>query len=173
MVFTRENYLDAGRSSRALMGLVQAMLFTRHMLFVGYGLSDEDFHELVYEVKRAFGPNQVKGPIGTVLLLRDEPLKSEIWEDILRIVPIGTSMDDAQNARDVARFIDLVGMLSADKSMFFLDRRYANPTTNSEVALDKALRTLSTSVTDKETPVWAEVSKLLYRLGWNPNQDKQ
>jgi hypothetical protein len=171
MVFTRENYLDAGRSSRALLGLVQAMLFTRHMLFVGYGLADEDFHELVYEVKRAFGGRESKEPIGTVLLLSDEPLKSEIWEGTLNVVSVGTSTSASQNARDLARFLDLVGMLSAEKHLFFLDRRYAHPSTDAERRLDEALRELPRLVTDKKSPVWLEVQQLLQRLGWDPKQD--
>jgi hypothetical protein len=171
MVFTRENYLDAGRSSRALLGLVQAMLFTRHMLFVGYGLSDEDFHELVYEVKRAFGSAPIEEPIGTVLLLSNEPLKAEIWSDILRVVPISTSESLAQNARDVARFLDLVGMLSAEKHMFFLDRRYAHPNSDSEKRLDSLLRQLPDVVSDRNSPVWAEIEHLLTRLGWDPRQE--
>lgn len=172
MVFTRENYLDAGRSSRALLGLVQAMLFTRHMLFVGYGLADEDFHELVYEVRRAFGNKPTQEPIGTVLLLTDERLKSEIWSDTLRVVPVGTSSSMAENARDLARLLDLVGMLSAEKHMFFLDRRYAHPSTQNEQDLDRALRDLPRLVTDKTSPIWHEVESLLKRLGWDPRQDR-
>lgn len=170
MVFTRENYLDAGRSSRALLGLVQAMLFTRHMLFVGYGLADEDFHELVYEVRKAYGNKPTQGPIGTVLLLTDESLKSEIWSDTLRVVPVGSSQSTSDNARDIARFLDLVGMLSAEKHMFFLDRRYAHPSTDNERALDTALRELPRLVTDKDSPIWHEVETLLRRLGWDPDQ---
>lgn len=173
MIFTRENYLDAGRSSRALLGLVQAMLFTRHMLFVGYGLADEDFHELVYEVKRAFGDQKTDKPIGTVLLLSDEPLKSEIWSDVLRIMPVGASLDMNQNARDLARFLDLIGMLSAEKHMFFLDRRYAHAATDSEASLQKALRDLPKTVVDKDSHVWTEVEALLVRLGWNSEQESQ
>ena len=170
MVFTRENYLDAGRSSRALLGLVQAMLFTRHMLFVGYGLADEDFHELVYEVKRAFGTRNSKEPIGTVLLLSDEPLKSEIWAGTLNVVSVGTSRSTAQNARDLARFLDLVGMLSAEKHLFFLDRRYSHPSTDAEEKLADTLRELSQVVADKKSPVWAEIEDLLKGLGWDPQQ---
>jgi hypothetical protein len=170
MVFTRENYLDAGRSSRALLGLVQAMLFTRHMLFVGYGLADEDFHELVYEVKRAFGTRRSKEPIGTVLLLSDEPLKSEIWAGTLNVVSVGASAGFAQNARDVARFLDLVGMLSAEKHLFFLDRRYSHPSTDPERELAQTLRHLSSVVNDKNSPVWTHVEALLKSLGWDPKQ---
>jgi predicted SprT family Zn-dependent metalloprotease len=37
------------------MGRVQGMLLMRHMMFVGYSLKDEDFHELMHEVRAARG----------------------------------------------------------------------------------------------------------------------
>lgn len=35
----------------ALYGIVQALLVTKHLLFIGYSLSDEDFHELADEIR--------------------------------------------------------------------------------------------------------------------------
>jgi hypothetical protein len=65
---------DSGAPSRhgALFGLVQAMLLTRHMLFVGYSLEAEDFHQVVHDVRQARSPHGVE-PRGTVLtLFRDD-----------------------------------------------------------------------------------------------------
>lgn len=42
-------------SPRGDMGRVQGMLLMRHMMFVGYSLKDEDFHELMHEVRAARG----------------------------------------------------------------------------------------------------------------------
>lgn len=60
VVITRADYLHLNRHGGALFGIVQAMLVTRHLLFVGYSLSDEDFHALVDEIEAALNPKVVK-----------------------------------------------------------------------------------------------------------------
>ena len=55
IVLTRADFLNMPRQYGALMGLVQGLLLMRHMMFVGYSLSDEDFHELIHEVRTARG----------------------------------------------------------------------------------------------------------------------
>lgn len=37
----------------ALSGIVQSLLITRHMLFVGFSLRDDNFHRIVDEVRRS------------------------------------------------------------------------------------------------------------------------
>ena len=53
LVLTRSEYLGLPESSGALFGILQAMLMTRHMLFVGYSLSDDSFHRVMHEVRKA------------------------------------------------------------------------------------------------------------------------
>ena len=49
IVLSREDYLRFEGEGVALAGMVQAMLLTRRMLFVGYSLSDDNFHRLVHQ----------------------------------------------------------------------------------------------------------------------------
>jgi len=174
IVFTRDHYLNSFRSSRALIGLVQAMLFTRHMLFVGYGLRDEDFHELVYEVKGAFPEGQV-AKLGTTIALFDDPLQAELWSDVLEVVPVrpstGSRSPSAEEigaaARDVERFLDLIGMLASSRSAFLLDSNYQGVKSEEEktafLALDHIVAVARTH-SDSETG-WGQVRKLLIELG--------
>ena len=53
IVLTRDDYLHLAHLRGALAGIVQALLVTRHLLFVGYSLSDDDFHQIVYDVRTA------------------------------------------------------------------------------------------------------------------------
>ena len=69
IVLTRSDFLDMPRQYGALMGLVQGLLFMRHMMFVGYSLQDGDFHEVIHEVRAARGGLAVDGGRGTVLTL--------------------------------------------------------------------------------------------------------
>ena len=54
-MLSRDDYLRFEAEGVALAGIVQAMLLTRHMLFVGYSLSDDNFHRLVHQVRAAIG----------------------------------------------------------------------------------------------------------------------
>lgn len=174
IVFTRDHYSDSFRSSRALIGLVQAMLFTRHMLFVGYGLRDEDFHELVYEVKSAFPEGQLK-KLGTTIALFDDPLQAELWSEVLDVVPMRPSNEGrlptleelAGAERDAERFLDLVGMLASSRSAFLLDSNYQGVKSEEEktafLALDQVVD-VARSHSDSETG-WGQVRDLLRELG--------
>lgn len=168
LVFTRDNFLDLGRGSRALFGLVQAMLFTKHMLFVGYGLGDEDFHEVVYDVRSAFPNKMLDRRIGTALIPKDDPIKRELWDDTLDIVSMRpTDQDVGEAARDLERFIDLVGMLSSDRSAFLLERQFDGMLSDSERGLRDGLDELlaEARLHSDDDSAWRDVRQLLRRLG--------
>ena len=127
IILTRADYLDMPRQHGALMGLVQGLLMMRHMMFVGYSMRDEDFHELVYEVRHALGEQSKATPIGTVLTLETDPLTNELWTKDLRIVAMTsgeTTMSIEHRSRQLEMFLDLVGYLSTTSAAFFLDRTY-------------------------------------------------
>lgn len=147
-VITRADYLQMPRRFGALMGLVQGMLLTRHMLFVGYSLRDEDFHELVHEVQLAREGLDAAGEYGTVLTLFDDPLEQELWADDLRVVPMlaeskdTTAADVMVAARQLEIFLDLVAFLSTTSAPFFLDDSYKH-LTDDEALLRERLRNLA------------------------------
>ena len=168
LVFTRESFMDLSRTSRALFGLVQAMLFTRHMIFVGYGLGDEDFHEVVYDVRSAFPGRNLSQTIGTVLTLVEDPIKKDLWSDTLEIVamrPLNTELRVA--ARDLERFLDLVGMLSSDRSAFLLEEKYEEMLEDDERKLAGVLRPIVQEARqhfDSES-AWRDIRQTLRQLG--------
>ena len=91
-MLTRAQMHDNRETRRALSGIVQSMLITKHLLFVGFSLQDPNFSELAGAVRRALRP--VEGgeaggadvaadtSFGTLLTLRDRPFLSELWPDI-------------------------------------------------------------------------------------------
>ena len=144
IVLTRSDYLEMPKRYGALIGLVQGLLLMRHMMFVGYSLQDEDFHELIHEVRSARGDDA--GPArGTVLTLFNDGLERDLWEDDLHIVPMTTLPPTPKKVPEAAReleiFLDLVGFLSATSAAFFLDPTY-EALSNEEVSLREALSNL-------------------------------
>ena len=131
IVLTRDDYLGAPSRHAALFGLVQAMLLTRHMLFVGYSLSDEDFHKIVHEVRTARSgvSDAAQAALGSALVLADDPLQGLLWEGAIDVVPCGPRIaEGAPDARSVTStaarslqiFLDRVAFLAADMSAFLL-----------------------------------------------------
>jgi hypothetical protein len=181
IILTRSSYIDAPRQRGALFGLVQAMLMTRHMLFVGYGLRDEDFHELIHEVRYARtpspdGPDQPTSPteavpFGTALTLFDDPIHAELWSGDVDVVPMFSACpspgptDFAEAGREVEIFLDLLGLLTADRSGFLLNEQYAGMLTEDEKRLRDLLMDMHQHALGDKRDGWKEVSNLLKRFG--------
>ena len=172
LVFTRASYLDASLQRGALFGLVQGMLLTRHMLFVGYSLKDEDFHELVHEVRNAGSHDPTEKRLGTAVALFDDPLARDLWTDDLDIVALRPETKTAPDkaaidaaGRDCERFLDLVGYHAAEMTGFVLDDTYADMLTDDERELRELLRPLVKPVREKTGAGWQALRALLTKLG--------
>lgn len=170
IVLTREDYLGYGRGREALSALAKAMLLTRHLLFVGFGLADDHFHELMHDV-RAVLPKEVRGEgkLGTALLLEPDPLRTRLWGDDLDLLAIGGA-DRQSQGRRLEVFLDCM-LAHADQGLpFFLDDRYRHRLTEAELRLRRRLHHLAVEADEDErrTPAWAEVAALLRSLGHQP-----
>ena len=123
IVLTREDYLRYEQRRVALAGMVQAMLLTRHMLFVGFSLNDENFHKVADAVRRALDPGARKRPcFGSVLKLEREPFVEELWRDELRFVPIGDELPAEESSENRRKLLGQRGR----KLEIFLDHVLAH-----------------------------------------------
>lgn len=122
IVLTRPDYMSLARDRSALFGIVQALLVTKHLLFVGYSLSDEDFHQLVDEIRIAIGSPDSEHVLGTVLTTSKWPL-ARLWDDLLRIEQIGRTTDLPN--RHLQIFLDRVAHLATPHDSYLLDESFA------------------------------------------------
>ncbi|GJJ22551.1 SIR2 family protein [Mycolicibacterium mageritense] len=168
MILTRADYLRMPRQYGALMGLVQGLLMMRKMVFVGYSLSDEDFHELLDEVRAARGDNVAESR-GTVLTLRDDDLERRLWQQDLDTVPvvIGDEYEDdvPGAARQLELFLDLVGYLATPSAAFFLDESYADLTMDESELLPPLNQLVELTAKSERYNVGSQVRKFLTSLG--------
>jgi hypothetical protein len=177
MVLTRADYLNMPRQYGALMGLVQAMLLMRHMLFVGYSLTDEDFHELIYEVRQARNPAAgAPRKVGTVLTLFKDPLADELWQGELEVVPmldelkpsarrqLSRTRSDAGRTLEV--FLDILAYRSATNAAFLLDDTYEELLDDRERQLRQLLLALANSPAIAAEAA-GPVKELLTNMGWS------
>jgi hypothetical protein len=122
-------------------------------------------------VIQIFGSKSRKRCVKQDSALSGEPLKSEINAASPKLISFGILTSASLMAWNLGGYLNLVGILSPQKYLFFLDLRYAHPSTDAERRLNEALRELPRLVTDKTSPVWLEVQQLLQRLGLDPKQD--
>jgi hypothetical protein len=80
IVLTRHQYLTYNDRRSALAGVVSTILLTKHLLFVGFSLSDENFH-LINSVVRKLSP-AAEAKTSTAFLLASNPLQSELYDNI-------------------------------------------------------------------------------------------
>ena len=169
VVLTRSQYIGAGFEKGALLGLVQALLLTRHMLFVGYGLRDDDFHALMHEVRSAFDSAKKPAKLGTVLNLFENEAFTSLWND-LYVGSFGDYGDEVEAVRDASRklsiFLDYVGFLSASKISFLLEKTYDGLGSGEMEELVSAIRALKRvkENNDLDEGLRAELSVFLARF---------
>ena len=168
IVLTREDYLRFQENRTALAGIVQALLLTRHMLFVGFSLADDNFHRIAHAVRSATrqdggGPSR----FGTALVVGGNSLSRELWADDVDWVSFAEAGDRAQQARAVEIFLDRVGCAAATATSHLCDPRYEGVLDDGEREVRALVDALvaGASPAAKATASWAEVERLLARLG--------
>ncbi len=153
IVITREDYLRYEQKRGALYGIVQALLITKRMLFIGFSLQDDNFYRLVDEVRRALaGAGGEPRPLGTAVTLGSEPLLRRIWEDDLSIVEL--EGDEATAARRLEVLLDYVIAGSVSPAAHLLDDHFDGVLSEGEREVKHALQNVSVSQAAESTPAW-------------------
>lgn len=165
IVLTREDYLRYGERRAALAAIVQALLITKHMLFVGFSLSDPNFHRIADDVRKVL--HSEGHPFGSVLLLLGDELRETLWRDDLSLIscaPAGGDLAAAARLHDV--FLDCLLFEASASAAYLLDESYAHALSETERELRDALRDLKRFEPELGgTPTWDAVARLLRSLG--------
>ena len=178
IVLTREDYLRYEQRRAALAGIVQALLMTRHMLFVGFGLRDDIFHRIADAVRKAIHPADAEGEakgvrFGTALVLLDNPLQEELWQDDLHWTPVGElrpgedlAAAEAQAGRRLEIFLDCLLARTSSVS-YLLHPDFGAVLSAGERTLADALREFTRHVSPeaRTAPAWRRIEHLLRSLG--------
>jgi hypothetical protein len=141
IVLSRDDYLRWEEHGAAFGAVVQALLLTRHLLFVGYGLGDDNLHRLMHGVRAALGGREHRigeVKLATVVAAAPESLGDQVWEEDLRFVRVAAGPD--VDAHAAACFLDLVVSLTAAPAAHLLDPSYAFLFSDAELAFGHALR---------------------------------
>ncbi|SNR55363.1 SIR2 family NAD-dependent protein deacylase [Blastococcus mobilis] len=169
VVLTREEYLQFGDTRAALAGVLHSLLLTRHVLFVGTSMLDDDLIRIAHQVRSAL---QLQGSAsgrrnGTVLALREDGARARLWErDVETVAMGGADSSSAEAARRLEVLLDLIGCLSTPPTGYLLDPAYRGLLDEEECDLADALQQTATAVqSDSRSTAAQEVVALLRRLG--------
>ncbi|NQD88000.1 SIR2 family protein [Paenarthrobacter sp. CM16] len=183
IVLTRDDYLGFHSTRAALSALVKAHLMTHHLLFVGFGLADDHFHEIVHDVRRALPGQKPAGQqMGTVLSLFHEPHQRLVWSGRLEILPMAGKapygMTDKEReyaiqaaGRDMEIFLDTTAAYASDDHSYLLAPAYTEGLSRHEVELRAQLLYLARHRrTSATAEVWGVIDDALSSLGFDPQE---
>jgi hypothetical protein len=175
IVLTRDDYLGYNASRDALSAVVKATLITHHLLFVGFGLRDDHFHEIIHDVRRAVPPTPGETkPLATALTLTSSPLNDMLWENKLNLISMGTADGATEEINAAARileiFLDALLAFSTDSHSYLLADEYLDALTPAEKTLRDALLRFSNDRTPEEraSAAWPVIAQALTDLGLVP-----
>jgi hypothetical protein len=169
IVLTRADYLKYAYQRGALAGIVQALLITRHMLFVGFSLQDDNFQRVADDVRRAVrAPRSGEAqPFGTVLQLGEDPILAELWEEDLRVVSMGPASRQPSLARKLEVFLDRLLAESTAAGSHLLDPSFGALLRPDELELrDRLIDIADQSGRLRTTPAWSSLERMLQDLGY-------
>jgi len=169
IVLSREDYLRYADRRAALAGIVQALLITRHMLFVGFSLSDENFHRIADDVRKAVrGPEQRADPtreFGTALFVEKDALLEELWRKDLHCLSMTEQSTSSlpEEGRRLEVFLDNLLAEASSHVSPLLDDAYEGILSDEEREIRESLRRLESGATPemKQTPAWRRIGELL------------
>jgi hypothetical protein len=169
VVLTREEYLQFGDTRAALAGVLHSLLLTRHVLFVGTSMLDDDLIRIAHQVRSALRLQGTESSRrnGTVLALREDLARARLWERDVETVAMGPAgTEAAEAARRLEVLLDLIGCLATPPTGYLLDPAYRGLLDEEECALADALQQAAGAVREDAASMAAqEVVALLRRLG--------
>ena len=178
IVLTRESYTRYDENLPALAGIVQAFLITRHTLFVGFSLADDNFHRIVDAVRRLreHETPDTRNRFGTTLTLGKAGLVETLWEDDLDRVAMEPQEEKpgfpfAAAARRLQIFLDYLLSRTRDTSHLLVGERFDPILNPGEKQLRDALTVFVAHLTGehaaaiRQTVAWPRIHEMLLNLG--------
>jgi hypothetical protein len=123
IVLTRQQFVSFDAETRPAGALLQTLLMTRHVLFVGASLTDDNVVRLAYEVDRYRRHYHLDGPVGTLLDVDEDQVRRELWHGQLTWLSMSGSTVEARS-RTLEIFLDVVAAHASDESSWLLDERF-------------------------------------------------
>ena len=123
IVLTRQQFVSFDVETRPAGALLQTLLMTRHVLFVGASLTDDNVVRLAYEVNRFRRQYKLDGAVGTLLDVDNDLVRQQLWRGQLTWLSMSGSTI-AERSRTLEIFLDAVAAHASDDASWLLDERF-------------------------------------------------
>lgn len=175
IVLTAEDFEQHVDKNRALHGLVQGLLLTSHLFFVGFSFTDKSFLELAGGVARVL--NKARGTsaseqTNTAIALTPRDLADVGYHDLDILVMSQSVGETSGAARRLEIFLDRVcwqaASISDRAAEYLLDDRYLSSLTQEDLELRAALLRLTSDVSERgkaNSMGWKRIEAVLEDLG--------
>lgn len=174
IVLTTSQYERLTTELKALRGVVESLMLTSHLLFVGFGFADDDFLAMSHAVRQvrslADGPD-ADSPVGTAIELRARPAEARAKYSELEYQPLAP---EGVTIPEAARLLEIVldrlawrCQISGDvRASFLLHPDYQEDGRSADIELREALHTVG-EVAERhpESAGYRAVMDLLRLLG--------
>lgn len=174
IVITTDDYATLMTEHRALQAVVESLMMTSHLLFVGFSMGDPNFVDAANRVKavRAMADGKKTSTVPTVLALDKDAVETH---DDFDVVPMLDNQDPQEAARLLEIFLDRVSWVATTEgpasNAYLLDPDYEDLFADEEstTMLRKQLGKLVADVGPRnvlwENRGWRQVAELLAQLG--------
>ncbi|QVI26772.1 SIR2 family protein [Mycolicibacterium neoaurum] len=176
IVLTTDDYVRLESDYRSVLSVVETLMLTSHLMFVGYSLEDDDFTAAGDRVRqvRALADTGADAEFATVLALHPDAVKQQSG---FRTVPMLAEPDTRTAARRLEIFLDRVSWAAARADQrshaHLLDDHYDDLFTDDAAAtrlreLLAPLANLDPGDPARKCGAWERVESLLTDLGADP-----
>lgn len=165
IVLTRRDFVGYDAHTRPAGSILQALLMTRHLLFVGASLNDDNVSRLAYEVRRFREKHHRTDKVGSYLDVDALPTRRELWGEQLHWIDLpGEHFED--RARMMEVFLDAVAAYAATDAPWLLDKRFSGLLPGPAISLVEEARVVHVHASNGG-PVFSPLHHALGRLGAN------
>lgn len=124
LVLTRGSFVGFDAQARPAGAVLQSLLLTRHVLFVGVSMNDSNLLRLVHEVTSYVGrAGGRRKELGTLINIAPADAKRRLWKRDLRWLDL-YQPEAPDHGRDAAIFLDAVAMYASSDRSWLLDVRF-------------------------------------------------
>lgn len=145
--------------------MVQSLVLTRHVLFVGVSMQDDNVLRLVYEVSLSRRRRDLPEHWGTVVHFGSAPEKEALYGHELDWVTV----DGPDAAREIDILLDAVAAYGSDDVPWLLDSYYAAMLDDEERLVVNGLLDIAASadrLASRDAHRWGPVVAALRASGW-------
>ncbi len=168
IVLSRRDFVRYDAERRPLGSIVQSLMATGHLVVVGASMTDDNVLRLAHEVLALDEHNGRQRKIGTVITLRQDNLRTELWKNDFDYVAASEADNDSAAARDLEIFLDNLAILTTVDTPYLLDVNYSGLLDGEEIALADSLREVAKivrSLPESSRERWGVLEATLHRLG--------